>query len=254
MKRNRSSFSSTIFFNSIFAFLSVLVLTIPLLLIGRDTLGEAVIALLYLVPVGWSAARWGQGAGVCAAVSAALAFDYFFIPPFYTFAVGRLEGWLVLVIFLVVSIVVIGRIQSGLTKARTSEREALFMYEMSTSLAGLRTQEAVVHALATNVQQMFQAELVEVCIQPANKPEALLVKAPPNVEGSGVPDRILPILASPGLIGEIRIWRGNGWLPAEGSRLLSNFSTQASQALERARLSEAESLVNTMRMENASKG
>jgi len=224
-----------------------------MLFIGRDTLGEAVIALLYLVPVGWSAARWGQGAGVCAAVSAALAFDYFFIPPFYTFAVGRLEGWLVLVIFLVVSIVVIGRIQSGLSRARTSEREALFMYEMSSSFAGLRTQEAVVHALATNLQQMFQAELVEVCIQPMNKSEPLLVKVPPSVEGSGAPDRILPIVASPWLIGEIRIWRGHGWLPAEGSRLLSNFSTQASQALERARLSEAESLVNTMRMENASK-
>ena len=152
MKRNRLSFSSTIFFNCIFAFLSVVILTIPLLFIGRDTLGEAVIALLYLVPVGWSAARWGQGAGVCAAVTAALAFDFFFIPPFYTFAVGRLEGWLVLVIFLVVSIVVIGWIQSSLTKAQTSEREAVFMYEMSSALAGLRTQEAVVHALATNLQ------------------------------------------------------------------------------------------------------
>ncbi len=254
MKRNRLSFSSAIYFNSLFAFLSVVVLTIPLLFIGRDTLGEAVIALLYLVPVGWSAARWGQGAGVCAAVSAALAFDYFFIPPFYTFAVGRLEGWLVLAIFLVVSIVVIGRIQSGLSKARNAEREAVFMYEMSTALAGLRTQESVVRALATNLQLMFQAELVEVCIQPANKPDPLLVKVPATVEGTGVPDRILPILASPGLIGEIRIWRGNGWLPVEGSRLLSNLTTQASQALERARLAEAEALVNSMRMEAAKKG
>jgi len=210
MNRTHLSFSSTIFFNCIFAFLSVVILTIPLMLIGRDALGEAVIALLYLVPVGWSAARWGQGAGVCAAVSAALAFDFFFIPPFYTFAVGRLEGWLVLVIFLVVSIVVIGRIQSGLSKARTSEREALFMYEMSAALAGLRTQEAVVHALATNIQLMFQAELVEVGFQPGNKSSPLLVKVPPAVEGSGGPDRILPILASPGLLGEIRIWRGHG--------------------------------------------
>ncbi len=223
MNRTHLSFSSTIYFNCLFAFLSVVVLTIPLMLIGRDTLGEAVIALLYLVPVGWSAARWGQGAGVCAAVSAALAFDFFFIPPFYTFAVGRLEGWLVLAIFLVVSIVVIGRIQSGLSKARTSEREALFMYEMSAALAGLRTQEAVVHALATNLQLMFQAELVEVGIQPGNKSAPLLVKVPPAVEGSWVPDRILPILASPGLLGEIRIWRGHGWLPIEGSRLLHNF-------------------------------
>jgi two-component system sensor histidine kinase KdpD len=246
MKRNHLSFSPTIYFNCLFALFSVVILTIPLLFIGRDILGEAVIALLYLVPVGWSAARWGQGAGVCAAVTAALAFDYFFIPPFYTFAVGRLEGWLVLIIFLVVSIVVIGRIQSGLTKAQTSEREAVFMYEMSAALAGMRTQEAVVHTLATNLQLMFQAELVEVSIQPANKPESLLVKVPPEVEGSGIPDRILPILASPGLIGEIRIWRGHGWLPAEGSRLLHNLTTQVSVALERARLAEAESLVNTI--------
>jgi len=247
MHRTQLSFSFTILVNCIFSFLSVFVLTIILKLIGRDTLGEAVIALLYLVPVGWSAAQWGQGAGVCAAVSAALAFDYFFIPPFYTFAVGRLEGWLVLAIFLVVSIVVIGRIQSGLSKARTSEREAHFMYEMSAALAGLRTQEAVVHALAMNLQLMFLAELVEVGLHPGNKPEPLLVKVPPAVNRSGVPDRILPILASPGMVGEIRIWRGNGWLPAEGSRLLNNLASQASQALERARLAEAESLVNTIK-------
>jgi two-component system sensor histidine kinase KdpD len=246
MKITRLSFSSTMFFNCIFAFLSVVLLTIPLLLIGRDTLGEAVIALLYLVPVGWSAARWGQGAGVCAAVTAALIFDFFFIPPFYTFAVGRLEGWLVLAIFLVVSIVVIGRIQSGLTKARTSEQEALFMYEMSSALAGLRTQESVVHALATNLQLMFQAELVEVSILPGGKAKPIFASVPPNVKASGIPDRILPILASPGLLGEIRIWRGDGWLPAEGSRLLNNFANQASLALERARLAEAEALANSV--------
>jgi two-component system sensor histidine kinase KdpD len=251
MKKNHLAFSSTIFFNCIFAFLSVVILTIPLLFIGRETLGEAVIALLYLVPVGWSAAQWGQGAGVCAAVTAALAFDYFFIPPFYTFAVGRLEGWLVLAIFLVVSIVVIGRIQSGLSKAKTSEQEALFMYEMSASLSGLRTQEAVAHALATNLQLMFQAELVEVGIQPGNKSTPLLVKVPPEVIGSGIPDRILPILASPGLVGEIRIWRGNGWLPTEGSRLLSNLASQASQALERARLAEAEALIYSINNGNS---
>ena len=254
MKSNRLSFSSTIYFNCIFAFLSVVVLTILLIFIGRDILGEAVIALLYLVPVGWSAARWGQGAGVCAAVSAALFFDFFFIPPFYTFAVGRLEGWLVLAIFLVVSIVVIGRIQTSLTRAQNSEREALFMYEMSAALAGLRTQQEVTHALATKLQLMLQAELVEVGVYPGGNSAPLLEKVPPGVERSGVPDRILPILASFGLVGEIRIWRGNGWLPGEGSRLLNNLASQASQALERARLAEAEALVNTLRMETVNKG
>ncbi len=240
MRRNSLYFSSTILFNSLFAFLSVVLLTIVMILIGRDTLGEAVIALLYLVPVGWSAARWGQGAGICAAVFAALAFDYFFIPPFYTFAVGRLEGWLVLAIFLVVSIVVVGRIQTGLTRALNSEREAIFMYEMSSRLAGLRSQEAVVRALAQNLQSMFDAELVEVCLEPYRQSPSLTFSAPAGKESKLPPDRILPIVASPGLVGEMRIWRGYGWLPAEGSRLLSNLATQAAQALERARLAEAE--------------
>lgn len=242
MNKNRLSFSSTIYFNCLFAFLIVVALTIPLLLIGRDTLGEAVIALLYLVPVGWSAAKWGQGAGVCAAVTAALMFDFFFIPPFYTFAVGRLEGWLVLIIFLVVSVVVIGRIQKGLSKAQASEREAMFMYELSASLAGLRTQESVVHSLSKNIQFMFQSELVEVCIQSGLHSSGMVSKTPANIEATGLPDRILPILASPGLVGEIRIWKGNGWLPEEGSRLLHNITVQAAQALERARLSEAEAV------------
>ncbi len=246
MKRNRLAFSPTIFFNCIFALLSVVVLTIVMVLIGRNTLGEAVIALLYLVPVGWSAARWAQGAGICAAVMAALAFDYFFIPPFYTFAVGRLEGWLVLIIFLVVSIVVIGRIQSGLTRAHTSEREALFMYELSSTLSGLRTQQAVVQALADTLQLMFQAELVEIYVQPCQRSSALFFSVPPGIKASGFPDRILPILAPPGLVGEIRIWRGHGWLPGEGSRLLGNFATQAAQALERARLAEAEAMANSL--------
>lgn len=246
MKRSSLTFSPTIFFNCGLAFLSVTALTIPMLLIGRAILGEAVIALLYLVPVGWSAARWGQGAGVCAAISAALVFDFFFIPPFYTFAVERLEGWLVLFIFLIVSIVVIGRIQSSLIKAQTSEREAICMYEISSNLAGLRTQEAVVHSLARNLQLMFQSELVEVSVQLGDESHALLVAVPPDKKISAPPDRILPILAPPCLLGEIRIWRGYGWLPAEGSRLLNNLSTQASQALERARLAEAEERLNSI--------
>ena len=214
---------------------------VSLILIGRDTLGEAVIALIYLVPVSWSTARWGQAAGICAALAAALTFDFFFIPPFMTFNVGSLESWLVLAIFLGVAILVVSRIQIGLTKARSSERDALFMYELSNVLAGLRTQDAVVHALARQLQQTFGATLVEVSIQPGSALQSVVVKAPPDQVKDNKPDKILPILASPGLIGEIRIWRGNGWLPEEDSRLLQNFATQAIQALERARLAETES-------------
>jgi two-component system sensor histidine kinase KdpD len=236
--------SSDLIGKCLLAVLAVAVTTVPLALIGRDTLGEAVIALLYLVPVGWSAARWGQGPGMCAALAAALTFDFFFIPPFYTFAVGRLEGWLVLVIFLAVAVVVVGRIQSGLSRARASERDAIFMYELSAALAGLRTEDAVVHALARHLQQMLQAALVQVSIQPGNQSAPIIARAPLDGKANGKPERVLPILAAPGLVGEIHLWRGDGWLPPEDSRLLQNLSTQAALALERAQLAEAEARAN----------
>jgi K+-sensing histidine kinase KdpD len=240
MKNFRLSISPELYFNCVFALLAVAVITVPMVFIGRDTLGEAVIALLYLIPVGWSAARWGQVAGFCAAIAAALTFDFFFIPPFHTFTVGNLEGWLVLVIFLAVAIIVVGRIQSSLSKAQASEREAIFMYEMSIALSGLRTQEAVVQTMVRHIQRLFQAVLVEIFIQPENGSLPIIIKAPSDGLEDGKPDRILPLLAPPGLMGEIRLWRGEGWLPPEDSRLLKNIVTQTELALERARASEVD--------------
>ena len=50
----------------------VFALTVVMLLIGPKMLGEGVIALLYLVPIGWCTVRWGQIAGISAALTAAL--------------------------------------------------------------------------------------------------------------------------------------------------------------------------------------
>ncbi len=77
MNPTRFAFRSNYLVTSLLAVLTVAITTIPLFLIGRDTLGEAVIALLYLVPVTWSANRWGQLPGLSAALTAALALTSF---------------------------------------------------------------------------------------------------------------------------------------------------------------------------------
>jgi len=240
MKKIRLSFTPELFWQSAKAVLAVAGTTAIMLLIGRDTLGEAVVALLYLVPIGWSASQWGQGAGMSAAVAAALAFNFLFIPPFYTFVIGSLEGYLVWVIFLAVAIIVVGRIQSALSRAQASEREAIFMYELSAALAGMRTQSAVAHTLARQLQQMYQASLVKVIVQPEEQSSSIVVSEPRDGAESGRPDRILPIWNAWGLAGEIQLWRGHVELPPAESRLLQNFASQAAQALERTRLAEAE--------------
>jgi K+-sensing histidine kinase KdpD len=241
MKKNRFSFTPRLLSNSLLAVLMVLATTVLLVLFGRDMLGEAVIALVYLVPVAWSANKWGQLPGISAALTAALAFDFLFIPPFYTFAVERLEGWLVLAIFLGVAILVVGRIQDSLTKAR----EAVFMYELSSALSGLRTQEAVAHTVAKQLQQLFQAALVNVIFYSENRSLSIVASEPGGGAGKDRPDRVLPLLNSWGLVGEIQIWSGVYLdLPSEDSRLLQNFSSQTARALERTQQAEAEKHIN----------
>jgi two-component system sensor histidine kinase KdpD len=222
------------------AVLAVAATTALLLIIGRDTLGVAVIALLLLVPVGWSTTRWGPVAGMAAALTAGLAFNFFFIPPYYTFNIGSLEGWLVFIIFLVVAVVMVDRISSGLRRALASERDATFMYELSAALAGARTQSAVAHILARQLQLMFQATLVKVVVQMQDQPPSEVAAEPAGRSAEGAAGRVVPILNDWGLVGDIQIWRGTVELPPQQSRLLQNFASQAGQALERTRLAEAE--------------
>jgi K+-sensing histidine kinase KdpD len=236
MRRLHLHLTAELLLNSAIAILLVAATTFFLLVIGRNELGDAVIALVYLVPITWSGYRWGQGPGITAAVAAALAFDYFFIPPFRTFAVGSLEGWLVLAIFLAVALILVGRFHASLSRAR----QATFMLELSEALSNMLTAEAVTHSVARYIQQLFQAALVNVTYQPTKQSSRIVASEPQDGIGNEKPDRLLPILNAWGMVGEIQIWRGDYTeLPAEESPLLQNFAAQTARALERASLIEA---------------
>ena len=241
MNKLRASINSVVVLNAGKAIVAVAAATAVLLIIGRDTLGVAVIALLLLVPVGWSTTRWGVGPGLAAAISAALAFNFFFIPPYYTFTIGSLEGWLVFVIFTAVAVVMVDRINAGLVRAQASERDAIFMYELSAALAGTRTRSAVAYIVARQLQQMFQAPLVQVTIQMEGQPPSVVATEPAvPAAPAGAADRVIPILNDWGLVGSIQLWRGAVVVPSPDSRLLRNFASQVGQALERTRLAEAD--------------
>ena len=109
------------------------------------------------------------------------------------------------------------------------------MYELSAVLAGLHTRDDIANTLAKHLQRMFGAELVEVSLQPSGQSQFISASVPSNGSISTKPDLMLPIMgiSAPGLIGEIHIWRGHGWLPPEDGRLFRNFATQVALALER---------------------
>lgn len=112
----------------------------------RDVLDTTLIALLYLISLGLITAFWGLGPGITSALITFLTFNYFFIPPYYTFAVHRPADVVILVIFFIVAIVIsqlVGRAQAGLAAATAREREATQLYELSTALAGLHNDHII---------------------------------------------------------------------------------------------------------------
>ena len=64
MNKSGLSFSSEMFLQSAASVLATVAATLILFLIGRNALGETVIALLYILVVGWVTASWGQWQGI----------------------------------------------------------------------------------------------------------------------------------------------------------------------------------------------
>ncbi len=207
----------------------------------REVLDTTLVALLYLLPLGLITAFWGLGPGITSALLTFLAFNYFFIRPYYNLAVHRPLDVVILIVFLIVAAVIsqlVGRMQQSLEAAKAREREATQLYELSTALAGLQDDQRLAQILATQVQNVVQGEYVELSIS-AEKP--FLYHLPEARPPGRSPDITFPIQAARGILGEIRLWRQDRPITGEEKRLLQTFASQGALALERARLVQAES-------------
>lgn len=234
-----SSFSSQLR-QYLFALLLIAVTTATLFML-RGLLDTTLIALLYLVPLGIITAMRGLAPGIISAIVTFFAFNYFFIPPYYTLAVHRLTDVVILVIFLVVAIVIsqlVGRAQEGLAAATAREREATQLYELSTALAGLPNEHAITEMLARQVSAIAEGEHVELNVTSSR---VLNYRLPESDPPARPPDLIVPIEAARGTLGEIRLWRAAPAFSSSEKRLFQTFASQGALALERAWLAQAES-------------
>src|SRR3989441_2502084 len=91
------------------------------------------ISLVYLLVVLTLASTRGLYAAILASVVAFLSFDFFLVPPFYTFTIAKFDEWLALFVFLVTAIIT-GQLASALRKraeqARRREHETRILYEL----------------------------------------------------------------------------------------------------------------------------
>jgi two-component system sensor histidine kinase KdpD len=220
----------------------VLIISVTgLFFVWRNVLDTTLIALLYLIPLGFITASWGLGPGIASALITFLTFNYFFIQPFYTFSVHRPADVVVLVVFLIVAVVIsqlVAQAQAGLAAAMAREREATQLYELSTALTGLHDDYAVVQILARQVRAVSQGEYIELDITGTQPFSFHLPETNPPARA---PELIVPIQAARGVLGEIRLWRTAPAISSGEKRLLQTFASQGAVALERARLAQAES-------------
>lgn len=137
--------------------LAVLAISLSTLLFlpGRDTFAKGQWALLYLLIVVLVAGASGIGPAMLAALLAFFAWNFFFLPPYHTFAVHGPKDWLSLVAFLAVGIIM--GIQTG--RMREREARAQRLQATATQAQALREADRLKSSLLSSVSHELKTPL-----------------------------------------------------------------------------------------------
>ena len=117
--------------------------------------GYRAVSLILLMVVLVLPFRFDRGQVFLASCVAALAWNFFFIPPVYTFAIGVVEDiiyWAIFVVVATVSATLAGRL-------RTREQHARALFALTKDLSSAHSQEEVLRAAAAHMASFFQADV-----------------------------------------------------------------------------------------------
>ncbi len=144
--------------------LGVLCATAALLLLVRQRLDKAHFALVFLLVVLGSSAAGGRAIGLTVAGGAFLAFNYFFLPPYYTFIIADPFDWLVLVTFLATGIVaaqLLYRARRNTDAAVARAREVDRLATLGAETLAAPSAAAALDAIAEVIRSSLNAREVE---------------------------------------------------------------------------------------------
>ncbi|WP_437308840.1 DUF4118 domain-containing protein [Sorangium sp. So ce388] len=220
--------------------------------------------MVYLLGVVFVASRFGAGPSVLASVLGVAAFDFFFVRPYLTLAVGDLRYLVTFAIMLGVGLVIASltaRIRRQAESAGEREQRTAALYAMSRELAVLRGIDKLSVAAARHVRDVCEADAVVLLPGPegrlavcagtaedlvATEQERAVAEwayAHGKAAGAGT-DTLpsagamhLPLQGSSGPIGVLSVRpRTPSLLDLSRRELLDAFATQTALALERALL------------------
>ncbi len=128
----------------------------------QQLLSQVNLLILFLLPIAGSAFYLGRGPSVFATIVSILAFDYFFVPPYFTFVVDDLQYFLSFVIYVSLA-VLISNLASGLRGKvellKESEARSTALYGLSLDLVTAHRVDQVLHILVRHTRQIFPGEM-----------------------------------------------------------------------------------------------
>ena len=125
-------------------------------------LAEPNVVMMFLLGVVFVAVRYGRGPGVAASVAAVLLYDFFLVPPFYTFAVAGAQYFLTFGIMLVVALVIsalTSRVRQHAEDARRRECRTEALYRLTRQLAATSGQYALVAVAQRQLNELLGGDV-----------------------------------------------------------------------------------------------
>ena len=263
--------------------LTILALGTLIMLWARARLGQAHVALTYLLVVLGASARGGRTLGLTVAVLAFVAFDVLFLPPFATLIVADPLDWLVLLAFLITSVVaaqLLYRAQQEAATAREHAGEVDRLATLGAETISLARAEDALAAIALVIRRTLavaecEVFVVEEAVPATNTPDwgpplarlaavqerAIVVRRDGTTSVGGgesfeaaleaTPDAIavfLPLVVRQRVAGVLRIADGAPLaLDAARRRVLHALTYYAALGAERVRLAHGAAGAETLR-------
>ncbi len=132
-------------------------------LLLRKFIAVQSISLVFLTAVLASAIAWGLWPSLFAAVASVLAYNFFFLPPLYTFTVGDPENVVALFFFLTVAVIVsnlTSATRSQIVTARRRAKTTAELYAFSRKVAGIGGLDDLLWATAYQISSMLNVRTV----------------------------------------------------------------------------------------------
>lgn len=137
---------------------------------------EANSAMIFLAGIAFVAFRYGRVPAIVSTVLAVLAFDFFFVPPFYTFAVSDTQYVVTFGVMLSIGILIstlASRLRFQLTHSRRRELRTNALYDLGKQLCAITGRDFLVAAACTKLAELVHGEVAAFLLNAADDIEVV---------------------------------------------------------------------------------